>query len=100
MSMDDNTIRVVRAGGLLLVGDIALNILSAPRAIMQRQDGKMVMVELVGNPKSVTIPADALSWTPTDETLIANYRESVTGLVMAQTVPGANVVRMDGGRKQ
>ena len=100
MSMDDNTIRVVRAGGLLLIGDFGLNVLGSPRAIMQRQDGKMVLVELIGNPKAVNVPADALSWSPTDEALIANYRESVTGLVMAQTVPGANVVRMAGGRKQ
>lgn len=97
MSMDDSTIQVVRAQGLLLIGDMAMGRLASPRAVMQRQDGKMVLVELVGNPKYVNVPADALSWAPTDEHLIAEYRTAVTGLVMA--TPGANVVDL-GSRRQ
>lgn len=94
MLTGDDLIRLVRCDGLMLIGELFLHTLKAPRVIMQRQDGMMMIVELVGQPKELNLPESALSWKPTDEKLVDKYRENVTGLVIAK--PGLEVVKMGG----
>lgn len=99
MSMGDSLIRIVRADGLLWIGTMEGAALKSPRIVVGRPDGAMMLVEAAGKPKEINIPETAVRWEPTDEEFIKAYRENVSGLVMAKTMPKGNLVAMPGGRQ-
>ncbi|MFH2075575.1 MAG: hypothetical protein ABIJ57_09550 [Pseudomonadota bacterium] len=91
--MGDSTIRIVRADGLMLIGEYQMGTLTAPRVIGQQPqpDGRqrLVFVQLVGLPEQIQLPVSAMMWEPEEDDLVTAYKESVTGLVLTRA---ANVI--------
>jgi hypothetical protein len=88
-------ITIVRVDGLLMIGDMAMNCMSKPRVISADQQGMLYFQQLVGNPNKVYLDGPSpVRYTEEDveeQALIKAYREHVSGIVIAQTVPN-NVI--------
>lgn len=103
MSTDDNTIKIMRYDGLLVMGDYCVGKLLKPRVIMPQQQpgpqGQMMVsfVSILGVPEEMAIPTGALIWDCLDEQLITGYREAVTGLVLAKK-PALTNLSLVGGK--
>jgi len=94
MSTEDSVIKIASIGPMFVIGDAYLKILRSPRIIGRNQDGSAAFLEMIGRPKWIDIPDGACVWAAEDAELVAGYRQSVTGLVMATTMPAGNVVGM------
>lgn len=79
-------ITIIRTDGMLLVGDMEMNRLKEPRALMITPDGKNVyFAELIGRPTELYFDAPAaLRYEPHEQGLIDKYREVVSGIVIAR----------------
>ena len=90
-------ITIVRTDGMLLIGDLQMNCLKEPRAIMVSPDGtKLFFQQLIGLPKELYLDMPvALRYEPPEEALIDKYREVVSGIVIARP---QNVIDI-GGKK-
>jgi hypothetical protein len=94
-------IKIVRIAEFLIIGETDADTqpsvmaprgkVTNPRVIQMNQQGQLMLAELVGSPKEFDIALDKVvfSYELADERLIADYRQAVTGLVLAR---GANVV--------
>jgi len=100
--MEDSMIRVVNAGGMLIMGSLEGCDLVSPRVLNLENAGNgqlmIRLLQIVGAPKRITLGPTAFVYQPEDDGLIATYRESVTGLTIAKTLPGGNVVPIGGKR--
>jgi hypothetical protein len=97
--MGDNVFRLVKVGEIIMIGEYAYypaqlgRFINRPRLIGMQQTptgNQRVFMELIGSPETIDIPPGALVWEPTDEALVNQYREAVTGLVLAKP----NVISM------
>ncbi len=89
-------IQVVRADGLMLIGELQANKMVNPRLIVMRPDGQLYLQQLIGNPGELYLDAlPAVRYEP-GEGLIMGYREAVSGLVMATP---KNVIDIAGAQK-
>ncbi len=91
MSMEDSAIKMVRVDQMLLIGSLEAFKLVSPRVIGQIPSPagppQLVLLELVGSPKEITLPQNIITWEPKDDALVNAYRENVTGLMIAKTMP-------------
>ena len=96
MSMGDSFYRLVKVGEIIIIGAYTpgnpvqvgtRGSIDKPRLIGMQQTpagNQRVFMELIGSPAQIEIPQGALVWEPTDEGLVDQYRESVSGLVIAR----------------
>ena len=78
-------------------------VLKSPRVIQMQQAGpgqvNIQLLVMIGDPKEIRIRAEAavIRYVP-DEALTNSYREAVTGLTLAKTIPDLKNVRPFPGR--
>jgi hypothetical protein len=95
----EKMIQLVRTDGMLLIGDLEMGRMKRPRALVIGRDGQLFVQELVGRPEEVFFDAlPAIRYETPEKVLLDIYREAVSGIVIAQTVKGNNVI--DIGRKK
>lgn len=101
--MESSAIRIVRADGFLIMGILGANNLDSPRVleIGQGPNGQVGVkfLQFIGQPKSIVLGNLAFSYECLDENIIRGYRESVTGLSLANKLP-ANVSQIGMLRNQ
>jgi len=76
---------IVRADGLMIVGQRLGDVMTNPRLIMivQSESGPMKkLVPIMGSPKEITLGSVAFSCKSEDEKLERLYLESITGLAI------------------
>jgi len=82
-------LKIVIVGYLMLIGKFQNGVLHNPRSVHAAVDKRtgesmLVLQELVATPKSIEIHQAVLSYDVTDDTVMALYIRSTTGLVMAR----------------
>lgn len=75
-------------------GEYAWVLLDHPYMLVAEQTGpqsmKIRLQELVGNPQEIKVYAPEATYTPTAKGLITEYLRSVTGIVLATSMPPAS----------
>jgi hypothetical protein len=96
IQMSDNLVKIVRVDGMLLIGSLAMGELSQPRVIefvrMQDDNTGIRFGLLPGGADAITLVTEAFCYAPADDALVNIYREAVTGLTIAKSLPG-NVIK-------
>jgi hypothetical protein len=74
-------------------GDPEMLALKDPRLLLpvQNQPGKFQIADLLGHPKGFQIDEKTMNWDVSDESLIASYKESTTGLTLAKVPANFNL---------
>jgi len=84
-------IKLYRVDGMLIIGEAAVGLVKSPRVIemIPAANGQMQLrfLMLIGNPKEIIMSGEAFSYNCEDEQLLNVYREAVTGLTIAKTLP-------------
>mgnify|MGYP001209279493 CR=1 FL=1 len=100
------TVIQIHQGGIIIgeanevMGEV---VLKSPRVIQMQQAGpgqvNIQLLVMIGDPKEIRIRAEAAvtRYVP-DEALTNSYREAVTGLTLAKTIPDLKNVRPFPGR--
>ncbi len=95
--MGDSAIRIVRIDQMLIMGVSGTNSLDQPRVIGRTPGGGLVLLEIVGSPKSISLGDVAFSFECHDVKLIKSYKENVTGIIMPdEPIPSSNVIPIGG----
>ena len=75
-------------------GEVLWVLLDHPYMLVAEQTGpqsmKIRLQELVGDPQEIMVYAPEVTYTPTAKGLVAEYMRSVTGIVIAQSIPKNN----------
>ena len=101
MLTGDSAIKVFHIGGMLIMGTVEGDYLVSPRVLDLQPRGNQLQVrlfQLAGLPTRITVGMAAFSYSVQEQSVLDAYRENVTGLTLAKTIPG-NVLPMV-GRKQ
>ena len=97
-------VKVVIAGGVSLIGQLAGDVLSKPRAIAVGADpqGRMMisLQPLIGDPDSVWITAGSLEYEVKDEKVIDIYIQSTTNIIPARDLTNVRSIGGDPSRKK
>ena len=92
--MESSAVRIVRIDGMLIIGVAGGNSLLDPRVIQVSQGPNnqvgVALLQLIGYPKSIELHEPAFSYECQDENIVTAYRENVTGLTLAKSMPAGN----------
>lgn len=95
----ESTIQIVRVDQMMLIGELQMgSILKNPRMmiIQPAPNGQIhvLISKIVGDPDTISVNPD-FSYFCKDQGILDAYRENVSGLVVARTMP-PNVLKMGG----
>ncbi len=96
--MEQSLVKIVSAGGMLMIGVFGGGQLQNPRVIVVNQgpggSAGVSFLQLIGFPKMLELGETAFSYECQDENVLTGYRENVTGLSIAKAVPGNLVQKL------
>lgn len=95
----ESVIQIVRVDQMMLIGELQMgNLLKNPRLMIIQPAGngqvQILISKIVGDPDSMNVNP-GFSYFCKDQGILDAYRENVSGLVMARTMP-PNVLKMGG----